>query len=137
MAIPSAFKWADITVNLLGTIVIDIKEITYRKTVEKQNNMGAGAAPVSRSRGNQSFELNIRMAMSEVQAIRDALPAGQDETDIAPFDIPIEYTTDAGQLVVDILRDVEFTEAVGGANQGDMEIVHTIPGICSRIDFDA
>lgn len=133
--IPSAYSWKDITVVLLGNIPIDIKEITYTKRKDKQNNYGKGTKPVSRSRGNEQFELQIRLAMSEVVAIRRALGGGQDETDLAPFDIPVTYTNDSGQVVTDTLNDVEFTEAAGGGNQNDLELVHTLPGLCSGIEF--
>lgn len=136
MAIPQSFGWKDIDLVINGNIVVEIKEISYTKSVEKQNNMGRGQKPTSRSRGNESYELTLNMSMNEVMKIRNGLGNGQDETDLAPLDIPIVYTRDDGVVVRDVLKDVEFTQAVGGASQGDLEVTHELSGICSDIEFN-
>jgi len=136
MALPAAFAWKDIDLVINGNLTIEIKGISYTKSKEKQNNMGRGNKPTSRSRGNESYELTFTMSMQEVMRLRNALGNGKDETDMAPIDVPITYTNDDNVVVTDILKDVEFTQAAGGASQGDMEIDHELSGICSDIEFN-
>lgn len=136
MATRTAFGWKDIDAMIAGDMPTEIKEITYKKTVAKQNNYGKGSEPTSRSRGNKEYEGNIIMSMAEVVALRKAAGPGKDETDIAPFDIPVTYTNESNGIVIDTIRGVEFLEAVGGGAQNDLEILHEMPIIFSKIDFN-
>lgn len=136
MATPSAFTFKDISVIIQNNLIVEFSEISYKKIKPKQNNTGRGGRVVSRGRGGESFEFSCSMAMREVMKIRNAMPSGKDETDLAPFDVPVTYTNDDGQVVTDLIKDLEFTEAVGGASRGDLEIVHVMPALPADITFN-
>ena len=129
------YAWKDITVVLQGNIILELKSVKYKKTKATQVNHGTGDEPVSYSTGNKAYELQIQMTMKEVIALREALPAGSDETDLKPFDVTIVYTNPDNIIVEDVIHGVQFSEAVGGGDQGNMELVHDMPCVCSGITF--
>lgn len=138
MAIKKGFGWKDIDVVILGNIPLFISEITYKVSHEKSNRYGRGGTPVSRNRGNKTYEVTMTIGMEEAVNIERALFTKYgldfDPTDLAPFDIPVSY--DNGEnIVIDVIKDFEFTEWGRGATQGDMEINMSVPGICSDIKF--
>lgn len=138
MAIKSAFGWKDIDVVILGNIPLFITEIKYKTTHAKGNGRGHGGNPVRRTRGNKDYEVTMVLGMEECiqieRAVRAKYGAGYDPTDIPPFDIPVTYDN-GEEVVVDIIKDFEWTEWGRGAAQGDMEIDQSVPGICGGIDF--
>ena len=138
MAIKTGFGWKDIDVVILGNIPLFITEITYKTTHNKQNGYGRGNKPVRRQRGNKEYEVTMILGMEECVQIERALRVkyGEnfDPTDLSPFDIPVSYDN-GEEVVVDIIKDFEWTEWGRGASQGDMEINQSVPGICSDIKF--
>ena len=91
-----------------GVQVIGIVAINYSDKQDKQNNCGAGRHPVSRSRGLTTPEVKLTLYMSEVVAISCTSPTGRLQ-DIAPFDIEVAYLPSNGVIVVDKIRNCEFT----------------------------
>jgi hypothetical protein len=140
MAVKGAFGWNDMDVVLFGSVAVHITQMSYSVTREKANGYGKGSKPVRRSRGKKTYEdVTMSLAMSELLAIRDALKAkygdGFDLTDVEPFDIAVSY--DNGQrVVVDVIKDFEWTKDGGGGSEGDQDIIVELPGICSDILFN-
>ena len=138
MAIKTGFGWKDIDVVILGNIPLFISEITYKVSHQKQNGYGRGNTPVRRQRGNKEYEVTMVLGMEECVSIERALQARYgadfDPTDLAPFDIPVTYDN-GEEVVVDIIRDFEWTEWGRGGSQGDMQIDQTVPGVASGISF--
>lgn len=138
MAIKTGFGWKDIDAVILGNIPIFISELTYKVVHQKQNGYGRGNKPVRRQRGNKEYEVNMVLGMEECVQIELALRAKYgsdfDPTDVSPFDIPVSYDN-GEQVVIDLIKDFEWTEWGRGAAQGDMQIDQTVPGIASDIKF--
>ena len=105
------YDWGDIKVCINGVQVIGITAVSYADKQDKQNNYGSGRHPVSRSRGRITPEAKITLYMSEVVAISRTARNGRLQ-DIAPFDIEVAYLPPDGVIVVDKIRNCEFTENV-------------------------
>ena len=140
MAVKNAYGWSDIDVVLFDGISVHITNITYEVTQEKSNGYGRGNKPVRRGRGKKTYD-NVAMtiAMPGIIEIKDALKVkygpGFDLTDIEPFDIPI--TLDNGsKVVIDVIKDFEFTKDAGGGGEDDQDIQVELTGLCSDILFN-
>ena len=72
--------------------------------------------------------------MSEVVAISRTSPTGRMQ-DIAPFDIEVAYMPPNGVIVVDKIRNVQFTENVRDWKEGDMNQQVELPLLPSHIEY--
>lgn len=128
------YAWGDIKVCINGVHVVGITAINYGDKQDKQNNYGSGRHPVSRSSGRITPEAKITLYMSEVVAISRTSPTGRLQ-DINPFDIEVAYIPSNGVIVVDKIRNCEFTENVRGWKEGDMNQQVELPLLPSHIEF--
>jgi hypothetical protein len=128
------YSWGDIKTCINGVPVTGIVAISYSDKQDKQNNYGSGPHPVSRSRGRITPEAKITLYMSEVVAISRNSPTGRLQ-DIAPFDIEVAYMPPNGVIVVDKIRNCEFTENVRDWKEGDMNQQVELPLLPSHIEY--
>lgn len=128
--------WNSITTNLLGRDLEGITTLAYDDNVPKENVYGAGGMPVGRTRGNYEAKASITLYKEEVDAIQAALPAGKRLQDIAPFDCVVEYVRETGQIVKDVIYNVEFTNQGVDVKQGDGTIATQYTLIVSHIDWN-
>lgn len=128
------YAWGDLKTCINGVPITGIVAISYGDKQEKQNNFGAGRYPVSRSRGRITSEAKITLYMSEVVAILRNSPTGRLQ-DIPPFDIEAAYMPPNGIIVVDKIRNCEFTENVRDWKEGDMNQLVELPLITSHIEY--
>lgn len=128
-------SWADLTVNIAGTPVIGITKIDYNEKQTKENIYGAGQQPVSRGYGNIEPSGSITLLRSEVEAIREAAPAGR-LCDIAAFDIIVAHIPlNGGRIITHRLLSCEFTEDANSLSQGDVKNETAFPLIVGQIKF--
>jgi hypothetical protein len=87
-------------------------------------------------RGNKSYEGQIVLLQSELEALKAAAGPGNDLTDIPPFDIVVAYIPRQGgtQIITDIIKHVEFTEVEKSINQGDKFMEVTLPFVALDIE---
>ena len=130
------YAWADIKVNFLGRTVEGIKAIDYTAAQEKQNVYAAGKEPNSRTRGKKTYEASITLLRKEVNAILNALPPGQDLTDIKPFEIIVAYENGDGIIVYDKIQATEFMEDSRSASEGDLELPVELPLLPGKIIYN-
>ena len=128
------YAWGDIKVCINGVQVLGITAISYGDKQDKQNNYGAGRHPVSRSRGRITPEAKITLYMSEAVAISRTSATGRMQ-DIAPFDIEVAYMPPNGIIVVDKIRNCEFTENLRDWKEGDMNQQVVLPLLPSHIEY--
>lgn len=128
--------WNNITVNLLARDVVGITELSYSDNTKKENAGGAGGMPVGRTESNYEAKASITLYKEEVDAIQKSLPKGKRLQDIDMFDIIVEYQTKNGQVIKDIIYNVEFTGKSIDVKQGDGSIAHKLELIVSHIDWD-
>jgi len=120
------YSWCDITISFGGRIIDGITEVEYTEKKEKDLLYARGCKPHSIVSGNRSFDGKISIWQSELEAMtRDA--SGKDILSLE-FDIIVAYVPkDGGQIVTDILKGVQFTEAKKGMKQGDKNMIVELP----------
>lgn len=128
------YSWSNIQVVLFGRVVIGIRGIKYKVSQEKEAVYGMGNKPLGIQSGNKSYEGEIMLLQSELEAIQRAAGTGNDLTDIPAFDIQVSYVDKAtGVIVNDVVKFAEFTEAEKGMEQGDKFMEITMPFIALDI----
>jgi hypothetical protein len=127
--------WNSITVNMMGRDVEGITAVKYGDEVEKENAYGAGGYPIGRGSGNYTATASITLKKEEVIAIQRSLPPGIRLTDIAPFDITVQYDYQTVKYT-DRIRNCEFTGNSVEVAQNDKTIDTEFELIVSHIDWN-
>lgn len=128
----TSYSWANVKLNLFGTVVVGITAIKYKKKQEKVNNYGAGVVPVSRGYGNEEYEASITLYMEEWRKIIEAAPS-KDPLAIGPFQIQVLYGSSSLQFRQDNLEMCEFMEDSVDTKQGDSKVMIEIPLIIAGV----
>lgn len=129
-----AYEFSQITVDMLGGLVIDVTAINYQENQEKTNNYGTGRRPVSRGHGAIEASASIDISMNSIEAIRAAAP-GNSLLCIPAFDIKVTYLN-SGKVVTDVLKNCEFLNDERGSSQGDTDISASYELIISHVEWD-
>jgi hypothetical protein len=120
------YAWCELSIAFGGRIIIGVTELEYTEKREKDLLYGRGCKPHGIVAGNRSFEGKVSIWQSELEAMtRDAK-----DNDILnlSFDLVAAYVPlDGGQIVTDILKNVEFTEVKKGMKQGDKNMIVELP----------
>ena len=132
----TAYSWADITVNVLGTPVAGIDAIKYSDDQEMEDNYGAGKLPVSRGYGQIKAEASVTLHAEEVVALQKAAP-GKRLQNIPAFDIIVSYLPEGGAVTTDVLKNVQFKKNARDAKKGDKSFGIELDLIVSHIEWDA
>lgn len=128
------YGWSNIRVVMLGKDVAGIRGIKYKVSKEKEFVYARGNEPHSISSGNKSYEGSVTLKQSEVEALERAAGAGNDLTDLQPFDITVAYVPVGGSKIqVDIIQGVELEDYEKGMSQGDKFAEIEIPFKALRI----
>lgn len=113
--------WNSITVNILGRDVEGISELEYDDNVEIENVYGAGKFPVGYGEGNYEAKASITLYLEEANAIQRSLPPGKRFSDIAPFDMTVEYEYNDFK-VTDRIHNCKLAGRGVAVKQGDKTI---------------
>ena len=120
------YAWCELSIAFGGRIIIGVTELEYTEKREKDLLYGRVCKPHGIVAGNRSFEGKVSIWQSELEAMtRDAK-----DNDILnlSFDLVAAYVPlDGGQIVTDILKNVEFTEVKKGMKQGDKNMIVELP----------
>lgn len=130
-----AYSYADIIVTVLGVPVAGITEISYSENQEITENYGAGRRVVSRGLGKIEVEAKISIDKAEFAALIDAAP-GKSLFNIPAFDIEVNYVPEGSTARTDVLRNVRFKTAMGGASEGDGNVIAELDLAVSHIDWN-
>lgn len=128
--------WNNATVNIMGRDVEGITTLSYKDSEEIENIYGAGKYPVGRGSGNYQAEASISLLKEEYDAIQSALPPGKRLSDIAPFDITVEYALPDGRVLKDRIRNCQFTGRGVESNQNDKSMSYQSDLIVSHIEWN-
>lgn len=128
------YSWAEVTVVMLGRPLIGIQGVKYKTSQEKSFVYGRGNKPLAIQRGNKSYEGEIKLLQSELEALTKAAGEGNDLQDLEPFDITIAYASNTGVIVTDVMKGCEFTEVDKGIDQGAAQMEITLPIICLDVE---
>ncbi len=129
-----AYAWVDINVNILGVSVSGISAIKYDDEQEMEDNYGAGRFPTTRGYGEIKTTASITLHAEEVVALQRIAPFGRLQ-DIPPFDIPVSYLPENGNVTTDVLKNVQFKKNGRDTKKGDKMIDVEIPLQVSHIKW--
>lgn len=130
------YAWVDIQVVMLGRPIAGLTSFKYKVSRTKTNIYAKGDKPFARTRGNKEYEGEIGILQSELEAIQEGLPKGQDITDIPPFDIIYSYAPVlGGKITTDIAKGVEFTELEKGMGQNAPNMELVLPIIMGDVEY--
>ncbi|MCD8177979.1 MAG: hypothetical protein LUE98_11365 [Tannerellaceae bacterium] len=119
------YEYADITVFMGDRDVTGLRSIKYTAKQEKETVYGKGNMPLSIQKGNKSFEGEIGLLQSELEALT--------ESGISLLDLELKIVATYGNpsngdtLVIDELIGVQFTEETKEMKQGDKFMEITLP----------
>jgi hypothetical protein len=129
-----AYAYADIIVTILGSPLAGITAIEYSDSQEVTENFGAGRWPVSRGLGKIESEAKITIDRAELNALIKAAPLKRLQN-IGEFDIVVSYVPEGSAPVTDIIKNCRFKNTVGGASEGDSNVVAELELAVSHIDW--
>lgn len=128
------YGWSNVEVVLFGRPVTAIRGVKYKASQEKETIYGAGDKPLSIQTGNKSYEGELTLLQSELEAIQAAAGKDCDVMDIPPFDIIVSYKMEGTSPVVrDVIKYAEFSEVEKSMSQGDKFMEITLPFIALDI----
>jgi|WetSurMetagenome_2_1015567.scaffolds.fasta_scaffold02807_12 hypothetical protein len=129
------YEWNNVEVVMLGKVVTGIRGVTYKESQEKEPVYGRGNKPRAIQAGNKTYEGKISLLQSELEALQDAAGVGASILDISSFDVTVAYVPKTGgAVVVDIIKNVEFTEVEKGMKQGDKFMEIELPIVALDIE---
>ncbi len=128
------YAWSSVKVFLFGRLLTGLRGVEYSVKKEKEPVHGAGDEPLAIQSGNKTYEGNLIILQSELEAmIKAAKLAGySDITDIPGFDVQVSYGNIGEAPTTDSLIGVEFTEETKTLKQGDNLMVVTLPIVFLR-----
>ncbi len=132
------YTWSNVEVSYLGMLITGIRGVKYKVSHEKEALYGRGNKPHSIQSGNKSYEGEIKLFQSEVDALNAAATeAGYDDLTDFSFDIAVAYVPKnlAGSSKISNKKiiAVEITEFEEGMEQGDKNMEITLPFIALDI----
>ena len=128
------YSWSSVGVSLLGRPLTGIQGVSYKSTQNKETIYGRGNKPLAIQKGNKSYEGEIKILQSELEALTRASGKGKDIMDLPAFDITITYG-DGTNLVTDVMKGCEFTESAKSIEQENTHMgAITLPIICLDIN---
>lgn len=128
--------WNCITINFLGRDVEAVGKIAYDDTVPKENVYGKGKYPIGRKEGNYAGTFKLSLYKEEADAIDLSMPPGMRWQDIAAFPVVVDYETNSGVILTDVINDAEFQDRGVEVAQGDGSIMREYDMIISTIDWN-
>ena len=122
------YEWADITVFAGSRDITGIRSVKYSVKQEKEPLHGKGGRPLSIQKGNRTYEGEIGVLQSELEAL--AAAAGGSVLDLE-LTVVVSYGNPSkGDTVkVEELLGVQFTEEPREMKQGDKFMEITMPFI--------
>lgn len=119
------YEFADMTVFMGNRDVTGIRSTKYTAKQEKEAVYGKGNMPLSIQKGNKSFEGEIGLLQSELEAMTSG---GRSVLDLE-FKIVVTYgnPSNGDALVIEELIGCQITEETKEMKQGDKFMEVTLP----------
>ena len=127
------YEWSSVKLFMLGRFVTGLKGVSYTAKQEKEYVYGTGNEPRAVLQGNRSYEGEIKLLQSELEALIASSPE-KDALQLQ-FDIVVSYTPSGNlQIVTDTLKGCELTEVPKSMQQNDKMMEIAIPIIFLRLN---
>ena len=132
------YSWSNVEVSYLGRLITGIRGVKYKVSHEKEALYARGSKPHSVQSGNKSYEGEIKLLQSEVDALNVAAKdAGFDDLTDFSFDIAVAYTpknlAESTKILNKSIKSAEITEFEEGMEQGDKFMEITLPFVALDI----
>lgn len=122
------FSWANVEIAMLGRVLTKVRGVKYASKKEKEFLHARGEDPHSIQSGNKTYEGELKLLQSEMEAIQRQLNPTEDITDLTGVNITVAYVPKVGvNIVTHVLKGVEFMEDPREMNQGDKFQEITLP----------
>lgn len=120
------YAWVDITAVAGGRPLLGITGIKYGESIEREYIYGKGNKPKAIQDKNISYEGELRVLQSELEALIAASPR-KSILGLVLDEVTIAYAPEDGIPTVDQLVHVKFTESMKEMSQGDGSMEVTLP----------
>lgn len=126
------YEWADVTVIIGGKDMFGIRGVKWTRKVEREPLHAKGRDPHSIQTGNNTYEGEIKLLQSDVDAIEAA--AGDDILSLN-VDVQVSFgdPTNGDAMKTHRLLGVRFTEDTLDAKQGDKFFEISVPFVARKI----
>ena len=123
------YAWANVEIAMLGRLLTRVRGVKFSVKKEKEYLHGRGENPHAIQSGNKTYEGELVLLQSELEAITRQLEPTEDITDLTGLNITVVFKPKTGgtSLVTYILKNVEFTEESREMNQGDKFMEISLP----------
>jgi len=120
------YSWCNLAIVFGGRLLEGVTEFEYTEKQEKDFLWGRGCKPHAIIGGNKTYDGKIIIWQSELEAMtRDS--KNKDVLGLE-FNIIVSYVpSDGGQMVTDILKNVQITDVKKGLKQGDKNMLVELP----------
>ena len=129
------FEWSNVNIIAFGRNITGIQGISYSVKQEKEFIYGQGKEPRAIQSGNRSYEGEIKLLQSEVEALILAAP-NRDLMSLS-FDVIVSYVPRVREasvnIVTDVLKMCEISEVPKSLSQGDKFMEIALPIMFLRI----
>ncbi|OQY03189.1 MAG: hypothetical protein B6I20_05575 [Bacteroidetes bacterium 4572_117] len=129
------YAWADVDIVLFGRSVTGARGVKFKSSQEKEVIHASGNEPVGIGHGNKTYEGELTLLQSEVEALTIAAGTGNDIIDLPAFNIVVAFAPKLGDTKsIYTIKFAEFTEVERAMNQNDKFAEITLPFIALGID---
>lgn len=130
-----AYAWSQISVVILGRVVVGIAAISYTDEQEMEHNYGAGNRPVSEGLGNITCSGSIELFMEEIEALQKVSPTGRLQ-DLGNFDIVVSFEPpNKAATATHTLKGCRFKQNSREMSQGDMNVSSELELLIAEIKW--
>ena len=133
------YEFADISVVMGGRDITGLRGIKYSTKQEKEVLYGKGNKPISVQKGNYSHDGEITILQSELETLEllARQQFGRSDIMLLNLNIVVVYGNPlkGDAMITDRLFNVQFTESPKEVSQGDKNLEHTLPFICTDIQY--
>lgn len=119
------YDWVDVTFLLGGQDLTGIRAIKYTSKTDKEPVFAKGRKPHFIASGNYTFEGEVELLQSDVEALIQASP--NKDLLAASFDALCNYGTPPSAITTDRLVGIQFSEVPKEIKQGDKFMTIKLP----------
>lgn len=127
------YEWADVALNLGGRDVTGIRGIKYSDKMEREPLYAKGRYPHSMQTGNASYEGEITLLQSELEAL---VKAGKGSIhNLKGLTAIVSYgdLANGDAIITDAVEGIYFSDSTKELKQGDKMMEITLPFVALRV----
>lgn len=138
MAFNSAeYSWADLQLVTSGRKITGARAVKFKTMQDKEVIRAAGNEPRGFGYGDKSYEGELTLLQSEVEALLEAAGAGNDITDIHGTNIIVAFVPKlGGRIKTHIIEYVEFGEFEMALKTNDKFMEVNLPFKALKISYN-